>query len=56
MPQVRRRVRLANMVEGVHAATLQYWEDGRSLPERQFKLDAVLDVLDATYEDVCEEL
>ena len=50
------RVRLANMVEGVHAATLQYWEDGRSLPERQFKLDAVLDVLDATYEDVCEEL
>jgi DNA-binding XRE family transcriptional regulator len=49
------RVRLADMVEGVNSSTIQYWEDGRSKPERQFKLDAILDALDATYEDVCED-
>jgi DNA-binding XRE family transcriptional regulator len=49
------RVRLADMVPAVNASTIQYWEDGRSKPERQFKLDAILDALDATYEDVCED-
>ncbi len=48
------RIRLANEV-GVNPTTLQYWETGRSVPTRQNKLDSVLRVLDATYEDVCEK-
>jgi DNA-binding XRE family transcriptional regulator len=49
------RKALAERVRGVDASTIQYWEGGRSIPSRQFKLDRVLDVLDATYEDVCED-
>ena len=48
------RVRLADQVEGINASTIQYWEDGRSKPVRQNKIDRVLSVLDATLEDVCE--
>lgn len=39
----------------LNPATIQYWETGRNLPTRQFKLDEALNVLDGTYEDVCEE-
>jgi len=49
------RTALGAMVWGVNESTIQYWEDGRSAPTRQFKLDRVLEALDATYEDVCEE-
>lgn len=48
------RQQLATAVGGLNASTIQYWESGRSKPVRQFKLDGVLSVLDATLEDVCE--
>lgn len=40
---------------GFHPSTIQYWEDGRSVPEREWKIDKLLSVLDATFEDVIEE-
>lgn len=43
---------LARTVGTVNETTLQYWETGRSKPQRQDKLDAVLLALDATVEDV----
>ncbi len=49
------RTELASLAGDITASTIQYWEGGRSTPERQGKLDRVLSVLDATYEDVCEE-
>lgn len=49
------RARLADLVDGVNASTLQYWEVGRNRPARQHKLDRVLSVLDATLEDVCRK-
>lgn len=39
---------------GIDPSTIQYWEEGRSRPQRQGRLDRVLSVLDATYEDVCD--
>lgn len=48
------RERLAQMVGGLNASTIQYWESGRSKPVRQNKIDRVLSVLDATLDDVCE--
>lgn len=48
------RERLAKTVGGLNASTIQYWETGRSVPKRQNKIDAVLSVLDATLDDVCE--
>lgn len=48
------RERLARHVGGLNASTIQYWETGRSKPVRQNKIDAVLSVLDATLDDVCE--
>lgn len=47
------RAKLGDMI-GVNASTIQYWEDGRSVPERQWKIDKLLSVLDATFQDVCE--
>ncbi len=41
---------------GVHESTIMYWESGRSVPERRWKIDKLLSVLDATFEDVCEEV
>lgn len=40
---------------GVDGGTVFFWESGRSVPQRKFRLDAALDVLDGTYEDVCKE-
>jgi len=48
------RVALGKLV-GVDASTIQYWEDGRSTPERQWRIDKLLSVLDATFEDVTDE-
>src|SRR5690606_9410224 len=48
------RERLARQI-GVNAATIQYWETGRSLPTRQNKLDLALRAMDAMLEEVCEE-
>ena len=39
---------------GIDPSTIQYWEEGRSRPQREGRLDRVLSVLDATYEDVCD--
>jgi DNA-binding XRE family transcriptional regulator len=39
---------------GMDESTIFYWETGRSTPRRKMKLDLVLQLLDATYEDVCE--
>jgi hypothetical protein len=50
------RKALAQAAGGMDAATIQTWEDGRSRPARQFKLDRVLSVLDVSLEDVCEEI
>lgn len=48
------RASLGELV-GVNASTIQYWEEGRSVPEREWKIDKLLSVLDATFEDVTEE-
>lgn len=47
------RSRLGRQV-GVDPSTIQYWEQGRSVPVRQGHLDRALSVLDATFEDVCD--
>ena len=47
------RATLGEMI-GVNASTIQWWEEGRSVPERQWRIDKLLSVLDATFEDVCE--
>lgn len=49
------RQRLAQAV-GLNASTIQYWEAGRSIPTRKNKLDLALRVLDATFEEVCDEV
>jgi len=53
----RRGVSRLALAQGLNLnkATIQYWECGRNLPTRQFKLDEALNFLDGTYEDVCEE-
>lgn len=40
---------------GVNESTIMYWESGRSVPVRNWKIDKLLSVLDATFEDVIEE-
>lgn len=49
------RVALAKEVGRMDASTIQYWETGRSVPEREWKIDRLLSVLDATFEDIIEE-
>lgn len=49
------RVALAEAVGDMNASTIQYWETGRSLPGREWKIDRTLSVLDAMFEDVIEE-
>ena len=46
------RPALAALAPSVNPATIQYWENGRSKPARQGKLDEVLSALDATLDDV----
>lgn len=46
---------LAKMV-GVDMSTILYWEDERTIPLRQGKFDRLLDILDVTYDEICEEL
>lgn len=41
---------------GMGWTMLRDWETGRSKPQRQARLDRVLELLDATYEDVCDGL
>lgn len=38
---------------GMDPSSIQYWEAGRSKPQRGGRLDKALSVLDVTYEDVC---
>lgn len=37
---------------GMNESGIVFWEQGRSVPARQFKIDAALSYLDATFEDV----
>lgn len=48
------RVPLAKLAH-LHESSIQYWETGRSIPQRMGGLDRVLSVLDATYDDVCDQ-
>ncbi len=47
------RVSLAKLA-GLNASTIQYWENGRSLPTRKNNFQAALQVLGASWEDVSD--